>query len=176
MKIILILIFFSKYAFSQNSLRAKYPNELLSDDYGVLTEKDLLADENGIAIAPYKIHNAWEAFRRWQCFESKKLLFHYHTWKDSDPYGALNEIATLCLFSFDVTDSSGIKHSYLIRRAKDVKTCQMFFHKWKKIRKNEKYVCISGSSANYEDGVKYWFWGKIKTKKKCMAYFENECV
>lgn len=43
MKILLLFIVFSQYAFSQNSLMAKYPNGLLINDYGVLTEKHFVA-------------------------------------------------------------------------------------------------------------------------------------
>lgn len=42
--ILIILYAFQLNVFAQDSLRKSYPNSLLTEDYGILTEADLLYD------------------------------------------------------------------------------------------------------------------------------------
>lgn len=177
MKIIIgLLISFVSFSLSAtSSMQQKYPHGLLTDDYGILSDADLLVETRGFEIPPYDIKNSMLPFRRWQCFETSKVEFRYSTWRDNDPSGPSNIIVTLCDFHFQVTDMSGIKQIYYGRRTRQVEGCKMYFNEWKKVRKDAKHVCFIGEAGSYENGEKWWVWGKTKTKNKCMNYFEGEC-
>ena len=82
--------------------------------------------------------------RRWQCFETKKVVFRYSTWRDIDPSGPSDIIVTLCDFHFEMQDSSSIKHFYYGRGVRQIEGCKMVFNKWRDIRKNAEFACFSG--------------------------------
>lgn len=174
MKNIFIVLFFLTpfFLYAQSLLQKKYPHGLLTDDYGILIEADLLY-ETGRAVTPYKIEDNSSPYQRWQCFETKKVLFKYSTWRDD--YTDFGRGATLCDYSFNVTDAAGIHHIYVARRAKELIDCRELFREWKNVRKNSKYTCLLGEPASYENKEKGWIWGKTKTKNKCMSYFVGEC-
>lgn len=171
-----IFFFISFYCLpilSKSSLQGKYPHGLLTDDYGVLTEADLVYATKGVEFTPYKLEDDLSVYQRWQCFETKKVLFKYPTWRDD--YSDFGLGATLCDYTFEVKDNAGIKHVYFIRRAWEIETCRMVFREWKRVRKNSKYVCLLGEAGSYANKEKGWVWGKTKTKSKCMSYFVGEC-
>ena len=145
---------------------------VLTDDYGILTDADLLY-ETQRGVTPYKLEDGLSAYQRWQCFETKKVLFKYSAWRDD--YSDFARGATLCDYSFNVTDAAGVYHLYVARRAKELIDCRELFREWKKIRKNSKYTCILGEAGSYENKEKGWIWGKTKTKNGCMSYFVGEC-
>ena len=71
----LLIPFISLSLWAISPLQQKYPYGLLTDDYGILSEADLLVETRGLEITPYDIKNDMLAFRRWQCFETKKVEF-----------------------------------------------------------------------------------------------------
>ena len=174
MKTTFIVLFFLTpfFLYAQSWLQKKYPHGLLTDDYGILTEADLLC-ETERAVTPYIIEDNSSPYQRWQCFETKKVLFKYSTWRDD--YTDFGRGATLCDYSFNVTDAAGIHHIYVARRAKELIDCRELFREWKNVRKNSKYTCLLGEPASYENKEKGWIWGKTKTKNGCMSYFMGEC-
>lgn len=50
-----------------NSIRQKYPNILLTDDYGILNENDLASHTWDVKPAPFSIKKE-HACNYWQCF------------------------------------------------------------------------------------------------------------
>ncbi|OFZ25945.1 MAG: hypothetical protein A2381_09815 [Bdellovibrionales bacterium RIFOXYB1_FULL_37_110] len=170
---IVLFVFNSFLAQAKSPLQEKYPHGLLTDDYGVLTEADLVYAAKGVERTPYKIEDGSSAYQRWQCFETKKMLFRYSTWRDD--YTDFGRGATLCDYSFQVNDEQGVRHLYVARRAKELVDCRELFKEWKKVRKDSKYTCILGEPGSYENKEKGWIWGKTKTKSKCMSYFVGEC-
>ncbi|MFM8269187.1 MAG: hypothetical protein ACKN9V_03280, partial [Pseudomonadota bacterium] len=90
----------SSEKFSQ-SLQKKYPERILTEAYGILTEKDILKNWREFENEPFVTR-----FREgvWQCFPTPDVRFHFDTWKDSDPMGSEKEIITMCDFEFQVRD------------------------------------------------------------------------
>jgi hypothetical protein len=152
-------------AHAEDSLQKKYPDIMLTNDYAIVSEVDIL----------YDIKKHGRGASLWQCFETSKVEFRYNTWKESDPLGPSNIIVTLCDFHFQAKDLSGIKQIYYGRRARQVEGCRMYFDEWKQLRKSEKYACFIGEAGSYDNGEKWWVWGKTKTKNGCMSYFVGEC-
>jgi hypothetical protein len=169
-----LLVFNTFLTNAKSPLQEKYPHGLLSDDYGLLNEADLIYETKRARETPYQIEDGTSAYQRWQCFETKKVLFKYSAWQELDSdFG--KGISILCDYSFRLTDKTGIKHMYYARKSWPLETCREAFHEWKRVRKNSKYVCIIGEASSYENKEKGWVWGKTKTKNGCMSYFLGEC-
>ncbi len=170
----LLFLFFSPFSlYGQSLLQKQFPDGLLTDDYGLLSKQDLVYETMKAYVTPFKLEEVLSPYHRWQCFETKKIKFVYHSWRDD--LTDFGPGATLCTYSFNVTDKSGVSHMYISRRAKDVLDCRELFLDWKKIRKNSEYTCLVGEPASYENKQKAWIWGKVKTKNGCLSYFLGEC-
>jgi hypothetical protein len=167
------ILFYCLPVLSKSLLQEKYSHGLLTDDYGILNEADLLYEIKTAKVTPYKMEEHQPAYQRWQCFETKKIKFLYNTWRDD--YSDFGRGATLCDYSFEVNDDAGVHHLYVARRAKEVVDCRALFREWKKLKKDSKYTCILGEPGSYENKEKGWTWGKTKTKNGCMSYFVGEC-
>lgn len=170
---IFLFLLHSFLAQAESLLQKKYPQGLLTDDYGVLNEADLFYETKRAMGTSYKLEDDLSVHQRWQCFETKKVQFRYSMWRDD--YSDYGPGATLCDYSFRVNDEIGVQHIYVARRAKARTDCRELFKEWKKIRKNSKYTCLIGEPASYENKEKAWIWGKTKTKNGCMSYFMGEC-
>ncbi len=167
-----LILFYCFPAISKSLLQEKYPQGLLTDDYGVLNKTDLVY-ETQRGVTPYKLEDDLSAYQRWQCFETKKIKFLYDVRRDD--YSDFGHGAILCDYSFEVNDDAGVHHFYIARRAKEITDCRALFREWKKIRKNSQYACILGEAGSYKNKEKAWTWGKTKTKNGCMSYFVGEC-
>ncbi|MBX9704032.1 MAG: hypothetical protein K2X39_07745 [Silvanigrellaceae bacterium] len=155
------------------TLISKHPYALLGDDYGILNLDDLAINACRARPSPFTLQD-FSDYPRWQCFESKKSkLFcdvqDYNV--DYDNLGALLVISA---------KKNGFKHEYLSRRAIDYDDCKSFAKDWKRLSKNQKYVCVDGSFISQKkasDGgiTSYWIFEKFKTKKGCVPYFKHDC-
>jgi hypothetical protein len=105
MKSFILYILFLTHAWGESVLQKKYLHGLLTDDYEILNERDLLADIEDAKPTPYRIYEFQPAYRRWQCFRTKDVSFTYETWKDNDPMGSASVIVDLCLFSIEVKNT-----------------------------------------------------------------------
>ena len=183
---ILSLVFFitfslSSYAYS--SLRQKYPYGLLTEDYGILDENDLLADAKDNIPYAYDINKFQPGYMRWQCFLTKDTKFTYDKWKGNDPWGSASVIVDMCAFGFHA-QSGDISHSYTGRRAYRIEFCKGLEKNWKRLTKSEPYVCLNGSPDSKLEKAKKgesflyekdWTWNQFKTKKGCYYYFQGGC-
>jgi hypothetical protein len=149
----ILLIFCIHQVHGQSNLKKKYPNLLLTDDFGILNAKDLHADPSGRS--------------QWQCFETKNVTFNYNTWKAPDPMGANNVIVDLCLYSFQVKSDS--LHYYGGRRANRLTICKILKRSWIKFTKNQTYICLYGESYRDAEKVKH---GKIFQYEKSWIFHE----
>ena len=118
MKIIVFLFILqaSFFIHAKSLLEEKYPEGLLTRDYGILTEADLLYETKVAKVTPYKSKEIQPAYQRWQCFQTSEILFKYSAWKEvSSDYA--KGIAILCDYSFRVTDMAGIlgKKEYTVQ-------------------------------------------------------------
>jgi hypothetical protein len=171
---IFYIIIFSTHALAESILQRKYPYGLLTDDFGILKENDLLADTVTATPTPYKINEFQPAFRRWQCFPTKDVSFEYETWKANDPMGSESIIVDLCVFSIEVKNTRPT-HSYGGRRAYRLAFCKKLQKSWNRLTKNESYVCLNGHPEHYKHNKKNWTWEQFKTSKGCESYFQRSC-
>lgn len=158
----------------------RYPDLLLTSDYGILSETDLITN----LLYFYPIIYSPDRFSvtpRWQCFPTKAVTPSFRTWKDylATEYPS-HELCDLHINA----EYEGLFHQYAERRAYESFHCYEFMKKWKKITDGEKYVCLSGEYGDYwpekstemKKTVISWTWDKIKTKKECMEYFGSPCL
>ena len=174
MKLFILYIIFLNHAWGESVLQKKYAYGLLTDDYGILNEKDLLADIDDAKPTPYRINEFQPAYRRWQCFPTKDVSFKFETWKDNDPMGSASIIVDLCLFSIEVKNTKPT-HSYGGRRAYRLEFCKGMEKSWNRLTKNAPYVCLNGHPETYDNSEKHWTWEQFKTFKGCESYFQRSC-
>ena len=161
------------------TLQNKYPQRILTPDYGILSEKDIFKEWEEFEKEPFV-----KKFREgiWQCVPTADVRFHYETWKDSDPMGSEKVIITLCDFEFQVRDQK-IWSDYWGRRGLPLDSCLSMQATWAELTHQEEFVCLSGlpvgkrrdESLGRKRIVTNWTWNKFQTKKGCFSYFENEC-
>jgi hypothetical protein len=154
----------------------KYPYSVLTNDYGILNEKDLDTYKMGVKPPPFLPKGPY-GYLYWQCFPRDRISISL---KDmgytSEDIGGEENYSVLKIMISD--DSSGY-HEYSMRRVWSTSTYEDRFKLWLKLMKNEKYVCLLGDFVNRETikGVvsQHWVFEKIKTKKGCDSYFANDC-
>jgi hypothetical protein len=88
--LLITFLFFLNFSAKAGNLDNKYPDLLLSDDYGILDEADIL----------YDIQKLGRGAAIWQCFPLKDVKYSYSTFVDVDPTGDTKEVNTLCDFTF----------------------------------------------------------------------------
>jgi len=144
------------------SLANKYPDLILTNDYGILSETDILFDiQEGRGSA------------LWQCFPLKDTKFNYKSWLEiDDPDAKVVEVNRFCDFNITVK-AKDLNHFYYDRRARYLYTCRLFQKKWKELTKNQSYVCLNGSSGTISGKGKSWLWNKAKTKNGCISLFSG---
>jgi len=154
---------------------SKYPHILVTDDYGILNEHDLVDDRYGPTLGPllYDQHNKLYGCY-WKCFKTA-------TFKSKCRYIEFNEAWRQHTgdLSLSIVDDDGIVNEYGMRHALRIKECKQGVRQWKKLIKNEDYICLHGdfTSSNVknidgkEQKVYGWVFNKLKTKKGCDGYF-----
>jgi len=159
------------------SAQKKYPNVLLSNDYGILSENDLgdfswgFPKNKRFPFHPKKVGGNY-----WQCFprESIKITLQ-DTGSSISEIGWKDNIADL---KIEVRVNQNLVHEYEMRKLWSVADFEKRFNKWREMMKGEKYVCLAGDFVNYEHknengnerDVYGWIFEKIKTKKGCDSY------
>ena len=184
MRFIFFVIVFVTFSFDLlafKPLMERYPQGLLTKDYGILTEKDLLFDVEKWGEYPqYDVTRYQPGQVRWQCFRTKEVSYSYSTSRDNE--GPNNSMITLCDFRIWIK-STEPAHQYSGRRAWPVENCRDLHQVWKRLTRGEDYLCLSGHPDSLEkadknekfQNIKEWTWSKIKTKKGCHSYFVGDC-
>ena len=174
--VVFCLAFFIDRAETQNAhldkLKKEFPLGLISDDYGILEIQDLRS--NACVARPYAfLKGEWGIYEIWQCFEVKKSNFDCEIGGRDDDTKEI--MAMLVIFGQRGKES----HEFISRRPISLMECRDRQADWRKMIKNEKYVCVSGSFPGKElvKGVPGWVWffGRYKTRKGCESYFADEC-
>ena len=163
------------------SIKKKYPNVLLTDDYGILNENDLAS--HTWEVKPYQFSAVVEDrpdYNYWQCFPREWVTI---TLEDkgysTEDIGLESNCSDITITAW----SDGITHVYFMRRYMSIDSAEKIFNHWQKLMKKEKYVCLSGRFS-FEQEVAYgkdkhkeynWIFEKIKTKKGCDSYFAGCC-
>jgi hypothetical protein len=162
--------------------KQKYPFTLLTNDYGILNDHDLSFYLSYLHPAPFPPKKEATGCIYWQCFPRENIsitledygYFENDFRKGKDTLGNI-EISAMV--------KPGVFHNYLIERAWPVNEVHKGFNNWRKLMKGEKYVCLAGGFVSHsqpvENGIKRnifsWSFERLKTKKGCVAYFDNNC-
>ena len=141
--VVLGFTFFICRAETQNEhlekLKKEFSLGLITDDYGILDIQDL--KRNAYHAEPYSfLKGEWGPYEIWQCFEVKnsKLVCEIGG-RDDD---TKEMMAMMVIFG----TRSGETHDFISRRPMALKSCRLYQADWKKFTKNEKYLCVSGST------------------------------
>lgn len=180
--IIPILLFsVSMDLFSLNlGAQEKYPNVLLTQDYGILNQADLAAYIRDVKPVIFS-GEIGKDYNYWQCFTRENVTitlrdkgYSSEDIANSENYGDL--------FIY-VRSHDSVSNEYSMRRPWAIDEVDIIFKKWQKLMKNEKYVCLAGSMGRAEKKIKnnksyikyVWIFEKIKTLKGCDSYFTGQC-
>jgi hypothetical protein len=174
--LVLLIIFPSNSAAISPATLKKYPYSILTNDYGMLDEKDLDTYTLGVKPPPY-LPKEGHGYIYWQCFPRDNISISLtDTGYSSEDIGGDENFSDLRIM---VSDKSSGFHEYSMRRVWPTSTYEERFTLWLKLMKNEKYVCLAGNFINREEKSKgvmtSWVFEKIKTQKGCDSYFTGDC-
>ncbi|OGT54872.1 MAG: hypothetical protein A3F43_00470 [Gammaproteobacteria bacterium RIFCSPHIGHO2_12_FULL_42_10] len=178
--VILFLFFIHTNTWAINATaKQKYHYQLLTDDYGILTENDLAKYAAGMKPMPYTDKSS--TLNYWQCFPRDHISI---TLEDmgysSENFGWKDTLADIKITAWI---KPGVIQEYRMRAMQSASDYENSFRFWRKLMKNQKYVCLAGNiaiAANKigEDGitreVHSWTFDKIKTKNGCDSYFDGQ--
>lgn len=171
-----VLIFFSLLLLiscvGKKSLHEKFPEELLTEDFGILTQKDLF---NKTYVYPIgKLDTQSSPAPRWFCFENKENIFK----AKCIPTGKNEEIGEIGSELEMKLKSDEKVIEYYFDRNISHEVCEEHRLAWKKIMEGEKYFCVSArlmevdtKNTNKIQGA----FDKLKTKKGCDSLFIGQC-
>ena len=71
----------------------------------------------------------------------------------------------------------GVTHTFLILRGIVPDTCKRLERESLRLKKENSFLFLSGSSGSYDPVEKNitWFWKSLKSRKGCVSYFVHEC-
>ena len=158
-------------------LKKKYPYNVLTEDYGILEEKDLKSD-----IQAFAFYNAFQRIgsplRYWQCFETKDISINYSIMDYAEEW---NEIVGSLQIS--VFKNKKLSKIYIVGKGLGLSMCNSDKKRWEALMKDEKHICINGdffpsedpSSFSNRNKIDVWTIDRLKTKKGCAGYYESNC-
>lgn len=160
------------------SLKQKYPNTVLTDDYGILNEIDLDSHLDGVKHPP-KFSKQSREFIYWQCFARdavrvslEDLGFSPEDDDESDiKYNGENKAA----LTFFVLDKNHRTYKYIVWGRLPITLAESKFNQYLKLMRDEPYICLAGSYTEKRSQIDEWAFVKLKTGKGCIAYHDNGC-
>lgn len=179
-RILALWLIFSQAEAVTVAAKNKYPYPLLTKDYNILSENDLAAYTWGMKQRPFTEKEDSGGYNYWQCFPREMISINLEDMGySSENFGWKDTLADL---KIEVWIKPGVVHRYFMRAVRLVNDYENRFHKWHKLMKGEKYVCLAGSFGRREQktengkelSVYSWTFDKIKTNKGCNAYW-NDC-
>ena len=161
------------------AIKKKYPDVLLTDDYGVLKETDLAAYTWGMRVEHFSKKST--GINYWQCFPVSAVTIRLIDQGYSDKYIASRE--NLADLNIMVQFTKDISHEYVMPGYAGISDYKKLFNLWAKLLKDEKYVCIGGNFVRIKEEIKkeyrqtiyIWIFDKIKTKNGCDSRFYGYC-
>jgi len=170
-----VFIFFSiGLAAASETLRERYPNRLITPDFGIVTADDLAYDAEHRLPSPYDPAKDLLA-RYWQCIPTHAVKRDYNASMGEDSMGPSGVETMMCDIEITADIPEG-RHLYSDRRRHPNSFCQEFDRNWNRLTRGEKIVCFNGEDPSNENDTvfgKYraWIWDKFKTRKGCYSYF-----
>lgn len=173
---VVLLLPLRLFAINPQSLK-KYPYQLLTNDHGILNEANLKRYADDIVVQPF----TWKitGFDYWQCFPTKNVTIWYEQ-RTYDPYDKVIPADP----HITVNIARNKIHDYTPRRTFSLDYAKEKVTRWKKILKNQEYVCIGGAFAgtykktkNGNEIIEHgWIFENLKTKQGCDSYFSGWCA
>lgn len=159
-----------------SELKEKYPYTLLTDDYGILNEKDL-SHHPGF-FPPTKFPEGKLFSLYWQCFPRTKVSISLR----DIGYSSYNIDDNDSELTIEAYTSLGT-HLYGMRRNIAVRGNIKAFNEYQQIMRGQKYICFQGTYYFYKDSITngkkhrtfFWTFEKMKTNKGCESYFQGQC-
>lgn len=159
-------------------LKQKYPNTVLTDDYGILNKTDLDSHLDGVKHPP-EFSKRNSVFIYWQCFPRNSIRVSLqdlgYSPEDDDEsdikYNGENEAS----LSISVLSKNHIIHEYIVWGRLPITLAKKRFNEYLKLLQNEPYVCLAGSYTDNQSPRNEWAFIKMKTRKGCVAYHKNGC-
>lgn len=146
-------------------LKSKFPNGLLSDDYGVLTLEDLALNACRLK-PPLFIPGATHVYEYWICFKSKDVL------PTCDDEGSIDLEGHVGRVNVEV-NTPEIVYQFFERRPWPIKDCKSFVKDLNRIIKGTSHACVSASSITKEEknerglNERVGILHRFKTRKGC---------
>lgn len=178
--IISFLIFFPLITPALNKeKKLKYDYLLLTKDYGILNESDFINLTKKIIYPTSKERIPSGIY--WQCFPNKNisLILEDFGYSGEELYWKEN----FSLLTFKIKTSENTSEEYILSHPYGMSENMEILLRWKKLIKNQEYICISGSHFTKNKEIKkgknittnLWIFEELKTKKGCNSYFYNQC-
>ncbi|OGT35609.1 MAG: hypothetical protein A3F11_00275 [Gammaproteobacteria bacterium RIFCSPHIGHO2_12_FULL_37_14] len=175
MFLLLLILPIKIFAISQQSLK-KYPYPLLTNDYGILNIANLKRYVDGMIPEQFKWHITGLDY--WQCFPSKNVT----VWYDKGTYDPYDKVIRSDPH-ISIKTSPMVMHEYEPRRNFSIDYAKEKVAAWKRLMKNQQYVCVGGAFAgtrtkivNGKEITEHgWIFENLKTKKGCDSYFSGWC-
>lgn len=157
-KCVLVILIIMTFSLRVNALpqaiKDKYPFILLTEDHGILKEKDLATYSRKMTYEKFSQKGSGLVY--WQCFPREEVKI---TLMDmgytAEEFGKTDTIADILITAYQ---KPGIQHIYVMRRAYPISAYHEIFMRWEKLMNGEKYVCLAGEFIRHKekmnDGVK----------------------
>jgi hypothetical protein len=182
-----IILVFVIVAFpSQNSLAVQiktklaerkkpYTFALIGDAHGILGLKDLALVECRSDSAEFDEGKPGGWY--WKCFSAQSVKFDCGV-----PYDLENDDEKQTYFVFSAVEAGRI-FEYSPRRHVPLSVCKSLEKSWKRLSRNQDYVCLMGiyhganigSEENLSTKKLSWTWSSLKTKRGCVSDFPEDC-
>lgn len=146
-------------------LKSRFPNGLLSDDYGELNIEDLALNACRLKPPPF-IPGATHFYQYWICFENKKIL------PTCDDEGIDETEGHIGRVNVEASNQEMV-YQFFEHRPWPIRDCRSFVKDLKKIMKGTSHACISASSITREEKndkgqmERIGFLHRFKTRKGC---------
>lgn len=153
-----------------------YPNHMFTKSYGILNDSDFIGYEpNQKLLPPEHIRKDTPS---WVCAPTQQFKFELNDMGPSDdPTDVENKHN--CDFLMKVTTENFI-FEFLPRRAYPIEFCREIISDWESLAAGQSHLCVAGEALSDEGMVggkmrRWLVYKKIKSKKKCLSLFLNDC-
>jgi len=164
-----LLIIFFLFLIPTLSFSKIHSLGLLTDDYGIVTKKDIDENEKECTeVEPFPPHFGCQMY--WQCLPTKAAKVTCDDLGPDDSPSVKDHIGELTLVLADKNEfyNFSMNHNFGMSGCRDLK------HSILNVMKNEKTVCVLGYYADKENHTSYWIIDRVKSKRGEAAWFHRE--
>ncbi|MGE0632176.1 MAG: hypothetical protein AB7O96_07190 [Pseudobdellovibrionaceae bacterium] len=152
-------------------LQKKYPEGMLTQDFGILSEEDLKHYYNN--GDPHRLGERFSNFGYWICAPISQVNFSCDDFGKNEDDGEHYGEAEIKIRA-DIA-----RYEFGGRHALPIEGCWGRVQDWKKLTRHQSHVCVSGYEAGPKMEEKVPVYGfvydRIKTKSGCDDWFDQNC-